>query len=69
MYNMNLNFTPAFEGQVLGGEVLLSSELTNYNIIDGRYWIRAGAMAERLWNPTLISTEKVSSRVRRLIAQ
>jgi len=68
MYNMNLDFTPAAEGQVLGAEVLLSSELVNYNIIDGKYWIRASSMAERLWNKDLIKDEKLSSRVRRLIA-
>jgi len=68
IYNMNLNLTEAFTGQVLGGEFVLWSVLTNYNTMDGKYWMRAAAMAERLWNPTLFGTEKLSSRVRRLIA-
>lgn len=66
---MDLNLTEAFKGQVLGGEIVLWSVIANYNTMDGKYWMRTAAMAERLWNPTLLADEKLSSRVRRLIAQ
>ena len=46
--------TSAEEQRVLGGEAALWTELVTPEMLDGRIWPRAAAIAERLWSPKTV---------------
>lgn len=46
----NITSTPARRAQILGAEAALWSEQADDNVLDGRFWPRASALAERLWS-------------------
>jgi len=60
-----LRLTPAGQERVLGGEVVMWTELVTSEMIDGRVWPRTAAIAERLWSPA--ATTDVADMYRRLI--
>jgi len=60
-----LRLTPAGQERVLGGEAVMWTELVTPEMIDGRVWPRAAAIAERLWSPA--ATMDVADMYRRLI--
>jgi hexosaminidase len=53
------NLTPEQQKLILGGEAAMWSEYMTPEIISGRIWPRAAAVAERLWSPQE-DTDKVS---------
>jgi hexosaminidase len=46
---------PADRARILGGEACIWSEYYSAEMIDGRVWPRAAAVAERLWSPAEVS--------------
>jgi hexosaminidase len=40
----------SYEGKILGGEVALWSEQSDYHVLDGRLWPRAASAAEVYWS-------------------
>jgi hypothetical protein len=57
--------------QVAGGVAALWSELNNGQTTLNKLWLRASALAERLWNPAEIdnASKDMKSLVRRLVQQ
>ena len=58
------HLTPVQENLILGGEAAMWSEFMTPEIISGRIWPRAAAVAERLWSPQ--SVTDTASMYRRL---
>jgi hexosaminidase len=58
------NLTPEQEKLILGGEAAMWSEFMTPEIISGRIWPRAAAVAERFWSPQSVTDS--ASMYRRL---
>ncbi len=52
------------KARILGGEICMWNEYVSQEIIDGRIWPRAAAIAERLWSPATVTD--VADMYRRL---
>ena len=61
----SLKLSPAQRALVLGGEGVLWTELVTEEMLDGRLWPAAAAVAERLWSPA--SVRDTRDMYRRLI--
>jgi hexosaminidase len=46
-----LRLDPAAAQKIMGGEAAMWTELVTAEMVDGRVWPRAAAVAERLWSP------------------
>lgn len=51
--------------RILGGEVILWTDISNENTLDNDLWIRSAAFAERVWSSTISDT---ASFVRKMAA-
>ena len=67
VYNLPLKFAEIDDSRILGAEAALWTEVSNEDTLDTYLWIRASALAERLWNPSIKQTEV--ELVQRLVSQ
>jgi len=58
--------TPEQETNLLGGEACMWTEMVDATTIDSRIWPRAGAIAEKMWSPKIL-TDDVPDMYRRLM--
>jgi hexosaminidase len=61
----SLKLSPAQQALVLGGEAALWTEMVTEEMLDGRLWPGAAAIAERLWSPA--SVRDPADMYRRLV--
>src|SRR5678810_155018 len=61
----SLELSAAQQGLVLGGEAALWTEMVTEEMLDGRLWPGAAAIAERLWSPAAVRDPE--DMVRRLV--
>jgi hexosaminidase len=49
-WDMTYGISKSHSGKILGGEIAIWSEQTDYHVIDGRLWPRSAAAAEVYWS-------------------
>lgn len=59
----NVAATPERRAQILGAEAALWSEQADEHVLDGRFWPRASALAERLWSDPQTSWRDAEPRM------
>lgn len=52
-----------YKSQILGAEAALWSEQADEHVLDGRFWPRASALAERLWSDPTTSWREAEPRM------